>query len=93
VEVTPSRNVCNLCEDVPNTLNKEICLTKDNLIRLCSLAIMKRGTPVWKTKGSSQVKVGVKVKVKVTLRPTISRPVRLDIKRPSGTRDQVFLSL
>jgi hypothetical protein len=33
------------------------------------------------------------VKVKVTLRPTISRPVRLGVRRPSGTRDQFFVLL
>jgi hypothetical protein len=33
------------------------------------------------------------VKVKVTLRPTISRPVRLGVRRPSGTRDQFFYLL
>jgi hypothetical protein len=32
------------------------------------------------------------VKVKVTLRPTICRPARLGVRRPSGTRDQ-FLYL
>jgi hypothetical protein len=31
-----------------------------------------------------------RVKVKVTLRPTISRPARLGVRRPSGTRDQFF---
>jgi hypothetical protein len=31
--------------------------------------------------------------VKVTLRPTISRPVRLGVRRPSGTRDQFFYLL
>jgi hypothetical protein len=33
------------------------------------------------------------VKVKVTLRPTISRPVCLGVRRPSGTRDQFFYLL
>jgi hypothetical protein len=37
--------------------------------------------------------VKVKVKVKVTLQPTISRPVRLGVRRPSGTHDQSFYLL
>jgi hypothetical protein len=32
-------------------------------------------------------------KVKVTLRLTVSRPVRLDVRRPSGTSDQFFFLL
>jgi hypothetical protein len=35
----------------------------------------------------------VHVEVKVTLRPTISRPVRLGVRRPSGIRDQFFFLL
>jgi hypothetical protein len=31
------------------------------------------------------------VKVKVTLRPTVSRPVRLGVRCRSGTRDQFFV--
>jgi hypothetical protein len=34
-----------------------------------------------------------KVKVKVILRSTVSRPVYLGVRHPSGTRDQFFLSL
>jgi hypothetical protein len=33
------------------------------------------------------------VRVEVNLRPTVSRPVCLGIRRPSGTRDQVFFLL
>jgi hypothetical protein len=34
-----------------------------------------------------------KVKAKVILRPTVSRPVRLGVRRPSGTREQCFFLL
>jgi hypothetical protein len=33
------------------------------------------------------------VEVEVTLRPTVSRPVSLDARRPSGTRDRFFFLL
>jgi hypothetical protein len=33
------------------------------------------------------------LKIKVTLRPTVSRPVRLGVRRPSGTRDQFLFLL
>jgi hypothetical protein len=34
----------------------------------------------------------VEVEVEVKLRPTVSRPVRLGVRHPSGTRDQISLS-
>jgi hypothetical protein len=34
-----------------------------------------------------------KVKVKVILRPTVSRPVRLGVRQPSGTSEQFFFLL
>jgi hypothetical protein len=37
--------------------------------------------------------VAVYCEVEVTLRTTISRPVRLGVRRPSGTLDQFFFLL
>jgi hypothetical protein len=34
-----------------------------------------------------------KAKVKIILRPTVSRPVRLGVRHPTGTRDQFFFLL
>jgi hypothetical protein len=38
----------------------------------------------------TQIHVGF---IKVTLRPTVSRPVRLGVRGPSGIRDQFFFLL
>jgi hypothetical protein len=35
----------------------------------------------------------VEVEVEVNLQPTVSRPVCLGVRRPSGTRDQFFFLL
>jgi hypothetical protein len=39
------------------------------------------------------VEVEVEVEVEVKLRPTVSRPVRLGGRHPSGTHDQLFFLL
>jgi hypothetical protein len=43
-------------------------------------------------KASSNL-VEVEVEVEVKLRPTVSRPISLGVRHPSGTRDQFFFFL
>jgi hypothetical protein len=43
--------------------------------------------------GNMQCKLGHEVEVEVNLQPTASRPVCLDVRRPSGTRNQFFFLL
>jgi hypothetical protein len=44
-------------------------------------------------RGTDRKRTGVRVKVQVILRPTVSRPVCLGVRHSSGTRDQVFFLL
>jgi hypothetical protein len=39
------------------------------------------------------IKIEIQVEVEVNLRTTVSRPVRLGVWQPSGTRDQFFFLL
>jgi hypothetical protein len=43
--------------------------------------------------GGLHEKHAVKLKLKLNLRPAVSRPVCLGVRRPSGTRDQFFFLL
>jgi hypothetical protein len=61
------------------------CLSNRLCISLVGLHLSIR-REVW---GTSRL-TGKKVKVKVILRPTVSRPVCLGVRHPSGTRDQFF---
>jgi hypothetical protein len=49
---------------------------------------LEPGPPRWKASNWPP-----EVKVKVTLWPAVSRPVRLGVRRPSGTHDQFFFLL
>jgi hypothetical protein len=41
----------------------------------------------------TKVALLIVVKVEVILRPTVSRPVRLGVRHPAGTRDQFYFLL
>jgi hypothetical protein len=43
--------------------------------------------------GGTSSRIGESVEVEVTLRPTVSRPVSLGFRRPSGTGDQFYFLL
>jgi hypothetical protein len=50
----------------------------------CTYFALEKGSPVIRA---------LEVEVEVNLRPTVSRPARLGVRRPSGTRDQFFFLL
>jgi hypothetical protein len=78
-------------------------LSSTGLMSLCYCIYFLRPPPTWRARflhlfpqdqGSPVIPAGIEfVKVKVTLRPTVSRPVRLGVRHPSGTRDQFFFLL
>jgi hypothetical protein len=53
---------------------------QDRFVLRCQSFIPKRSTHV-------------KIRVEVMLRPTVSRPVCLDVKHPSGAQDQIFITV
>jgi hypothetical protein len=58
-----------------------------------NISVGKTGCAIFSSATFVRPKVLAGTKVKVTLRPTISRPVRLGVRGPSGTRHQFFFLL
>jgi hypothetical protein len=58
-----------------------------------NMTVGKTGCAIFSSATVVRPKVLAGTKVKVTLRPTISRPVRLGVRRPSGTLHQFFFLL
>jgi hypothetical protein len=67
----------------------EVCLQALGCLFVSSYDSQKSGGRI-----RTRLHTGIKdAEVEVKLRPTVSRPVRLGVRHPSGTRDQFFFLL